>query len=88
MSPINKTVKRLKTKRGNAQRSELEKQVRKVIEDVSEALRRGDPGAVDAILRLEAGAKALMSERRAVGENADTHRQRDDDAEDEGDPTP
>ena len=88
MSPVKKTVKRLKTKRGNAQRSELEKQVRKVIEDVREALRRGDPGAVDAILRLEAGAKALMSERRAVGENADAHRQRDDDAEDEGDPTP
>jgi hypothetical protein len=88
MIPASKTGKRDKAKRGNPQRSALERRVRELIEDVREAMRRGDAGAVDAILRLEAGAKALMREHRAIADDADAHRAQDDDAEDhdEGDP--
>jgi hypothetical protein len=88
MGTITKTTKRLKVKRGSAQRSELEKRVRTVIEDVREALRLGDPGAVDAIDQLEAAAKSLVRERRAFAENADAHREQDDDAEEESEATP
>ncbi len=75
-------------KRGNVQRSELEKRIRKVITDVREALRLGDPGAADAIHQLEAGAQSLVREYRARVEDANAHREQDDDAEDEGEPTP
>lgn len=78
----------ISAKRGNAQRSRLEKRIRKVIEDVREALRLDDPGAADAIDRLQAGAKSLVHEYRALAEDATAHREQDDDAEDEGEPTP
>jgi hypothetical protein len=83
MGTIVKTVKRWPAKRGNPQRSEIEKRVRKVIEDVREALRLGDPGAVDAVDQLDAGARSLRRERRALAEDGAAHREQDDNAEDD-----
>ena len=83
MGTITKTVKRLETKRGNAQRPDLEKPVRKVIEDVREALHVGNPAAVDAIDQLEAGVKSLIREYRALVEDGAAHREQDDNAEDD-----
>jgi hypothetical protein len=77
----------ISAKRGNAPRLELEKRIRNVIRDVREALRLGVPGAVDAIHQLEVGAQSLVREYRALVEDATAHREQDDGAEDEGEPT-
>lgn len=73
---------------GGMQRSELGRRVCKAIEDVREALRLGDPGAVDAFNQLEVGAKSLVHEFQARVEYADAHRGQNDDPEDHGEGRP
>ena len=50
--------------------------MRKLIEDVREALRMGDPGAADAIDQLEVGARSLAREAQGLQEDADASRER------------
>jgi ElaB/YqjD/DUF883 family membrane-anchored ribosome-binding protein len=60
------------------QQSALEFRVQQLIDDVHEALRLGAPGAVDAVDQLEAGAKRLVRERQARVDDANRHREADD----------
>jgi len=88
MGPAKQGGQQVKAKRSFAQRSELEARVRTLIEDLREAVRRRDPGAVDAILRLAAGAKTLIEEHWAITDDANAERAQDDDAEDRADDDP
>jgi hypothetical protein len=54
-----------------------------VLEDVREALRLGDPGAVDAFDQLKAGAMSLVREYQTIADDVDAHREQDDSAEDD-----
>jgi hypothetical protein len=65
-------------KRLSGQRSALERRVWQLIDDMREALRLGEPGAVDAIDQLELGARALCREQQGLVEDADRHREADD----------
>ena len=49
-----------------------------VEDDIREALRLGEPGAVDAIDQVELGARALRREQQGLVEDADRHREADD----------
>ena len=64
--------------RRSGQRSALERRAWQLIDDTREALRLGEPGAVDAIDQLELGARALRREQRGLVEDADRHREADD----------
>ena len=62
----------------SVQRTALEQRVRRVINDVREALRVGAPGAVEALDQLESGARTLRREQQTLVEDADRHREADD----------
>jgi hypothetical protein len=69
---------RKQVKRRSGQRSALERRVWQLIDDIREALSLGEPGAVDAIDQLELGARALRREQQSLVEDADRHREADD----------
>ena len=52
--------------RRSGQRSALERRAWQLIDDIREALRLGEPGAIDAIDQLELGARALRRDNKVL----------------------
>ena len=64
--------------RRSGQLPALERRAWQLIDDIRQALRLGEPGTVDAIDQLELGARALRREQQGRVEDADRHREADD----------